>query len=326
MNMLSLTKIGNLKLGLVKNGKPIQTSRILVTYPTKEGGENFKIWENFNPDGEASLNVKLPFDSVDLNFEKNFVGYVLVDNKEYIAKSEDLGKNLYFYPLNPEDFDEPVIDVGELTEEMITQYALEKTGFLKCMIEGLSSYGEVFYFKTKSINSIRSIEDQLRLLSSLTGGILANIPLEIKAVKKDSGDNQIVFLSIGFKDLSNLNKTIEDRKNESINYSAFEELYIKEREPDRIVALKDINKPVQVLRDTESEIEEIVKNASIETEKSKIIQGKIKNILKEKVEKYPMATLIVLFNIIEEAEFKKFFEEERELKDILLYIKEIKKS
>ena len=41
--MIRLPKIGNLKLGLVRNGKPIATSRILVTKATKEGLENFKI-------------------------------------------------------------------------------------------------------------------------------------------------------------------------------------------------------------------------------------------------------------------------------------------
>ena len=37
--MIRLPKIGNLKLGLVRNGKPIATSRILVTKATKEGLE-----------------------------------------------------------------------------------------------------------------------------------------------------------------------------------------------------------------------------------------------------------------------------------------------
>lgn len=286
--MISLTKIGNLKLGVVKNGKPIQTTRILVTHATKEGSENFKILEGFNQEGEEKVNISLPFDSIDLNFEVNYVGFLTINEKEYISKSIGIGEPLYFYPLNIEDFDLPVINAGVLTEKEIEFYNMELTGFLKCMLDGVSGFGEVFYFKTKSINSIRAIKDQLEILSALTDGKLAGIPLCLKPIKKDVKEKQVLYVSISFDQniLFDLGDYIEERAYDLINISAFEKLYRTSREPNNLVLLEDIKKEekneIKIEKDIEQEIKEIEAQAeasnAIQTEEEKELLTLIENV------------------------------------------------
>lgn len=276
-NIISFPKIGNLKLGIVRNGKPVQTTRVLVTLPTKEGTENFKIYPGFSDEGEISVAVTLPFDDPALNFEVNYVGFLTVSDVEYIAKAEKLGDNLLFYPMNPEDFEKKVIDAGELTLELIEKYNLIKTGFLKVMIKNVSGFGEMFYFKTKSVNTIRTINDQLAIIGALTNGKVACLPLVLKPVKKDIGDKSIVFMSISFADdivptggfnlmKPSLRNYIDERKESPVSIDGLEKLYKESREltEDDIISLADetmISAVVKVDKDTDKEISEIMTEA-----------------------------------------------------------------
>jgi hypothetical protein len=273
-DILSFPKIGNLKLGLIRHGKPIQTTRILVTLPTREGNENFKIFPGFNIEGEEKVNITLPFDDLDLNFEVNYVGFITVSKIDYIAKAANIGDKLFLFPLNPEDFNSKIIDAGELTEELIEKYNLVKTGFLKVMLENVSGFGEMFYFKTKSVNSIRAIKDQLIMLSSLTNGKIAGLPLVLKPVKKDVGENQIIFLSISYNHefLSDkglvLNRSLDayltKRESSKIDISKFEEVYKDSRTltEDDIVSIETFDiAEIKVEKDTEKEINEILTEA-----------------------------------------------------------------
>lgn len=310
-HILSLPKIGNLKLGVVRNGAPIQTSRILVTLPTKEGSENFKIYPGFNEEGEEKVDITLPFDSPELNFEVNYVGFLVINDIEYIAKAKDLGEPLYFYPMNPENFNEKVIDAGELTDELIEKYNMVKTGFLKVMLRGVSGFGEVFYFKTKSVNSIRAISDQMAIISALTGGKLAGLPLVLKPVKKDVGDKQIVYMSLsydsnmfsgGFPSLFSMSSAdmknyINDRKSSPINIAAFEELYVNSRnlEEDDIVALADLTDVnIKIERDAEKEISEII----TESEKAEMSEEElyVTNLFQEKEYDIPVPMGLAVLN------------------------------
>lgn len=305
--MLSLTKIGNIKLGIVKNGKPIQTSRILITKATKEGQENFQILEGFSPDGENKVNITLPFDTTNLNFEVSYVGFLTIDGKDYMSKSEGLEKPILLFPLNVEDSGFPTYEAGLLDEKMITHYNMEKTGFLKCMIEKVSGFGEVFYFKTKSINSIRAITDQLNIIYSLTGGKLAGIPLVLKPVKKDLEDKQILFLSISYEgSLSSLNNFVIDRKNDVLNFEALESLYKSSRETTGIELPEDLK--IKIDKDAEKEMIEIKELAE---EKEEIISETdiaLKEIIGD-FDKIPVATLKQLFLKLGNANFIDFFNE-----------------
>lgn len=330
MKLLSLTKIGNLKLGIVKNGKPIQTTRILVTRPTKEGGENFQILDGFNPEGEEKVNIRLPFDDISLNFEVNYVGFLTIDGKEYISKAEDIGKDILLYPLNVEDFELDIINAGKLTEKKIVSYNMEKTGFLKCMLEGYSGLGEVFYLKTKSINTIRAINDQLKLLKALTRGALAGIPLTLKPIKKDVGEKQVLYVSISFNQdmLFDLGDYVYERENSPLDFEAFEKLYIEARTPDKIVKLSECkDKEFKVEKDTEKEIQELEKEA----DEAKNELNEEEEIIKNLTSEYPVpfATFLAIYNAMEQniEEFKEFLNSgDITLQKCLLTLKNMRKK
>lgn len=333
--MLSLVKIGNLKLGLIKDGRPIQTERILVTKASKDGEENFKILNGFNEDGEEKVRITLPFNNKDLNFEINFVGFLEIYNISYIAKSSGIGQDLILYPLD-EHLNRPNINVGKLTEDLIIEYNLEKTGFLKCMLDGVSGFGEVFYFKTKSINSIKSINDQLTMLSALTKGRLMGIPLELKPVKKDINDEtSITHLSISFTGtLSELGEIISNSDLNAVDCEAYEKMYVDSRDSAEVISLNEAklteNFSMKILRDTESEIKYIENSAKNVQSDERIF---IENLMKENelvIEAVPMATLVSLFNTMggqdKASEFLEFIKDDVNLPKIFAKIKEISSS
>jgi len=256
-DLLSLTKIGNIKLGKVINGNPLALEKMIVTRATKENAENFQPYPGFDKDGIESLTVKLPFNSIGLNFEVNYIAFIEVDKIEYIAKAADIGETILLYPLNPEDFDKKIIDFGKLTEKMVEEYEFKYTGFLKVMIPEISNFGEVFYFKTASINTIRAITDQLTITKTLLGGKLANYPLELKPVKKDLADGtQIVFLSIGINEKT-IYKYFEEKKilDDMLDFDEVDKIYFESRKQEEEDIVKiDKKAKIVILKHKEKEI------------------------------------------------------------------------
>ena len=266
-DLLSLTKIGNIKLGKVVNGNPLALEKMIVTRATKENAENFQPYPGFETDGLESLTVTLPFDSVALNFEVNYITFIEVDKVEYIAKSPNVGEDVLLYPLNPEDFDKKIINFGALTTKMIESYEFRYTGFLKVMIPEISNFGEVFYFKTGSINTIRAITDQLTITKTILKGKLTKVPLELKPVKKDLADGtQVVFLSIGLNDKT-IYEYLERRKDLDavFDFEAFDKLYYESRTQEeedivkidkkaKVVLLKSNNKEVISLENKDEKL------------------------------------------------------------------------
>jgi len=273
-NLLSLTKLGNLKLGRLNKGNVVSTETILVTTATKDNGENFSIFPNFNPDGESKLKVTLPFESPELNFETNFTTFLKVDDIEFIAKAKQVGSPIILHPLNPEDFHVGAKTLGNLTKELKEKLSFEYTGFLKVMLPNVSSFGEVFYFKTKSINSIRAIQDQLRISSVLLGG-LANYPFILKPIRKDVQDKKtITYLSIGI-DMDELVEYKKEKEmyHDELNFAGLDELYQESREVssedlenldiDSVVLLANKYEEVVSIRDKDSEIERLIEKADV---------------------------------------------------------------
>jgi len=328
-NLLSLVKIGNLKIGLVKNGKPIATERILVTEPTKDNTENFTIMHGFNVEGEESVKITLPFDKPELNFEVNYVIFAKINDIEYMIKAEKIGAPLLAYPLNIEDFDKKVINMGKLSAALIKKYQLKRTGFLKAHLVGVSGYGEVVYFKTQSANSIRSIQDQLNALTALTKGNIAGLELEIRALKKDINEKEIVYVSVSYRGdiITGLGEYLEQRDNSKVSIAAFEKAY----EASRKLAEKDIEdlkemKDVKVEIDTskESEIDELTDAANKENEKALSEEGEYVKELFEKngIVKIPVPVGVNALKSFEtKEEFEEFFSEERTLADVIAAIK-----
>lgn len=331
MNNLSLTKIGNLKLGIVNDGQPIQTENILVTLPTKAGLANFKIFPGFCDKGEKKVEVSLAFNKPELNFEVNYVGFLQVDDVDYIIKASEMDEDLKMYPLYPDlNPDMPVISHGKLTNEKISFFNMERTGFLRVMLKDVSSFGEVFYLKTKSINSIRAISDQLRILDTLTDGNSAGIPLVIKPIKKDVNDKQIVYVSIGFegdvtKDLSDI---VTNLKNSSLNFDKVEEMYEAAREDYELVNYDDEseNYTFKVLSDGDSGVATIITADSAPASKSAGYIATVMNSL-EDTKGIPLPQFEALYNSFKgnKKAFEEFLENPENIK-IGAFIGEISKN
>lgn len=306
-NLLSLTKIGNIKIGKQVNGNPLALEKILVTRATKEYEENFQVYNGFDKEGVEDLEITLPFNDIDLNFEINFVAFMSVDKVDYIAKTPSMDEDVILYPLHPEDFDKDSINFGKLTEEKAKQYNFKETGFLKVMIPEVSGYGEVFYFKTSSINTIRAISDQLKITKKLLDGNLANIPLILKPVKKDLQDGkQIVFLSISYDiiDLKTMKDDIELAVFLKDSINDIEKEYSESRDSVNIV---DIDKNAKIVVSTKDSFEVV----NLEDKEEKIneilekedITGKAeKDAILEVKSKLPVALVVKYLKALKSAE------------------------
>jgi len=268
-----LTKIGNFKLGAQRAGKVIAFEKILVTGASKNGKENFSPFNGFSAEGEDEVYISLPFNSPELNFEVNYVSFIKVDNVEYIIKAGKINDDIIGYPLNAEDFDKPPVDFGKLNQESIERFSMEKTGLLKAMIPSVSSFGEVFYLKTKSIHTINAIQNQLAITNALLGG-LANYPLTLKALRKDvSNGNTITYLSVGL-DMERLReyKESDEYLDDTLDYQLFEDLYVQSLSD--VTVVKASNSKITVLKDdfTETvsifsqkeEFLELIKNSGVD--------------------------------------------------------------
>ncbi|MCL4502373.1 MAG: hypothetical protein M1438_11065 [Deltaproteobacteria bacterium] len=70
-------------------------------------------------------------------------------------------------------------------------------GVLQCLIQGVNRIGGVWKFRTTSWNSVQSIMSSMKLFQTVTGGILAGIPLQMRVSPKTvtvRGGNQIVYI------------------------------------------------------------------------------------------------------------------------------------
>jgi len=316
-----LIKIGNIKTGVVNNNLPIALDKMIVTLPSKDDSENFLPHPAFLREGEPqmldSLTVSLPFNDPKLNFEVSYIGFAEIDNIPYILKSEDIGKPLYAFPLGEQNEDKTVYEVvKKLSEENIGTFGLRLNGLLRVYISGVSSIGEVFFYKTSSINSIKAIQSQLELLHSMTKGHLAYIPLTLKVVSKETDKGTIHYLSIGYGLLKVLDPIdmLEKLETEvsklvalegsSISIEAFEKTYKEERE-------KEVKKAKAM---TKKEIEGMIVETSISENKETEEEGvpKTKNKMEEEnllkllddnqinYEKLPIPLLVNLYGIMKE--------------------------
>ena len=305
---LSLVKIGNIKIGLKVNGLPVPTEKILITMASKEGEENFAVFPGTNKNGEDKVNVTLPFNKPELNFEISLVSFAQINGKDYIIRAEREEAEIFAIPLD--DREEKPIYLGTATRELIDRYKLERTGLLRVMVEGISGFGEVFHFKTKSVHTIEAISNQLKMLSILTGKKLADMPLELKAYKRDNTQGEkFTFLSISAKDLS----VIERQRERDLSYiKDFETLYVKSRkvtkEEARELSLTDVidiyNKPDEgfVNINESNELTDIEKEVFAIKEELKIPK------------KIPLGTLVRLYEKLnkDKEKFKNFFLENKE--------------
>lgn len=101
-------------------------------------------------------------------------------------------------------------------------------GVLSAMIDGAGSLGGVWKFRTTSYNSIVNILSSMAFLRSLTGGALANIPLQLRvspkpATKPDGSPVTIYMVSLEFNgDMDALQQRAIERSKTMLNIAQIE--------------------------------------------------------------------------------------------------------
>ena len=204
-----LVKVGNIKIGELRKGTPITREGLLVTRAVKDNEEeHFLPFEPFTRQGVDKLEIILPFDSPKANFEVGFVSFANIqltqsDDSPYIPyiikEYEDKGHSLIIaQPLSEyfEGEDAPYILFGENSPSLIEELRMKYSGFLRCMIKGISGFNEVFHFTTHSKATINAINSQLAFIDSLTGGKTAGLVLEMKAFRKQYKEKVFPFIDI----------------------------------------------------------------------------------------------------------------------------------
>jgi hypothetical protein len=185
-----LTEVGKIKIGCkgeerpTRDGKgvwqvPIKLDHFLVTTLERGKDNNFlrdnSLYARLKfSDKPKEIPIVLLFDSVELNFQSRYVCYV----GRTLACSGDGDKAI--------TADRKIIECPCPKKEP-TYKGSDKCkmhGCLSCMIRGAGSVGGVWKFRTTGYNSTVGIHSSLMLISTLTGGMLAGIPLKLYIAPK----------------------------------------------------------------------------------------------------------------------------------------------
>jgi len=343
-----LVKIGNIKIGEKRKGKPIVREGLLVTQAVKDNEEEFFLpFPGFTRSGEESLEITLPFDNPDLNFEVGYVSFGNVrffteeyiklrktnleeaekmeEEKKYekivpymIREINDKGTKLIIgVPLSEyaPDVQAPFLYFSKSSEEMKKELKMELTGILKVMIHGVSGWGEVFHFKTKGKITINAIKHQLQTIDKITKGKTAGLVLKMKAFRKQFKDRVFPFVDISLPatDMTKLKEItsahLAARKDEILDIKELEREYA-----DRYPSLTEFFKGYKTKFDIEFEenedvIHEIEDEESEEIGTSKEDIEKIVALLSEKFN-LKVTQKNVLESLVKKV--RNFFESEEE--------------
>jgi hypothetical protein len=172
-----------------QNGKdfqpPQKLNHFIVT--TLERGEdgNFLRDEAIHAilgDEPKSIPVRLLYDDISLNFPTRYACYA--GRNLFCAGDGETAMRLINHK-EPKDGKKQVPCTCERLEQGYTGSGRCKpNGVLSVIIDGVSGLGGVWKFRSTSWNSITSILSQMSYLRSITGGILANIPLRFEIYPK----------------------------------------------------------------------------------------------------------------------------------------------
>jgi hypothetical protein len=194
----SLFEQGKIKIGgkgelkKSKNGSEYRESLkfdyFLITTLEKGKDDNFKKDDAAMkdlPENPRSLPVELLYDSIDLNFPTCYS----IFNQDGIfcrgdgETAERQGKEI-------------------VCDRDTCKYAKKNTckvgGILSCRLPHLKTLGGVYKFRTHSWNSVKNIVSALQYLQTLTGGILAGLPLELRLEQKPTKFGLVKIVNIVF--------------------------------------------------------------------------------------------------------------------------------
>ena len=326
-NNINLVKIGNIKIGERRKGKPIVREGLLVTQAVKDNEEEFFLpFPGFTRSGEESLEVVFPFDDPELNFEVSYVSFgnvrfftekyaalrqtnpkeaeKLSDEEKYekivpymIKEIDDKGTMLTVgIPLSEyaPDVQAPFLYFSRSSDEMRKELKMELTGILKVMRHNVSGWGEVFHFKTKSKVTINAIQNQLKTIDKMTKGKTAGLVLKMKAYKKQFKDKVFPFVDISLPATNMVQiKEILSAHLESREIEPFDIKELEREYANRFPCLADFYKGYGTRFDIEFEENEDVIHEIIDEENEENIEksAQIKEAVEKLAEKFKLTRM-----------------------------------
>jgi len=183
--MLTLPKIGNLKLGATDKGLPVQYSSLYPTLNYKND-ENFVAHPEFKESDSFRVLLPLGTKSIDISF----MSFIKINNIKYLAREDD--GIVYAFPLQPNfqnpGIDYPVIKLGPI-KNYFDSLELKKRAFVQLRIlTKYSSYNPfsmmtlkeptnsgVFHFKSESAFTFMDLENAVQITKEMISNICPNV-------------------------------------------------------------------------------------------------------------------------------------------------------
>jgi hypothetical protein len=213
-------EVGKIKIGgkgetrKSKEGKdyqlPVRYDSFVIT-TTEKGADG-----NYIPDKELmvklggkdikEISIRLPFDSVDMNFFTSFQYY---HGSKCICRGDGeravrIGK----------DEKESSVECNPSTCEFLKSDKCKVSGILSCQIPQSMEAGGIYRFRTHSWNSVSAILASLEYIRENTKGILQGLPLKLKFLKKSTQDhgnvNIVTIVLDGMKMIEMRNLALEE--------------------------------------------------------------------------------------------------------------------
>lgn len=191
-----LTEIGKIKIG--KKGEerpksgggtwqlPVKLDHFVVTTLERGKDGNFIRDEEIHKmigDKPRTIPIRLMFNSIELNFQSRYSCY----NGKNVACS---GDGEFAYEMQADGTRKQVRCPCGKQEPSYkgTKDKCKMNGCLSCIIDGANRVGGVWKFRTTGYHSTVGITSSLLMLSTLTGGILCNLPLDMTVMPKVGTD------------------------------------------------------------------------------------------------------------------------------------------
>ncbi len=219
-----LPERGHVKVGalgekrMAKSGReyalPMKLDHFRITTLQRGADGNFMVDQEVHKlfgERPTEIPIRLLYDQIDLNFSTRYAVYA--------------GRNLWCsgdgetaIRTSKEPADRPLPEPFSVQCPCYRQapgYSgadkCKPNGRLSFLIDGVSGIGGAFVFRTTSFNSVTGILSSLAFLRSVTGGILANIPLRLRVQPKQatnpSDQSSVLIYVVGIEfagDLSEL--------------------------------------------------------------------------------------------------------------------------
>lgn len=191
-------EIGKIKIGgkgetrKSKEGKeyqlPIRFEHFVVTTTEKGPDGNFIINHDIMKklgQEPKELSIRLPFDSIDMNFYTSFQYYA---GKKCICHGDGEKATRISYKDKQEPH-ESQVNCNPDKCEFLQSEKCKPSGILSCHLPMTMEIGGIYRFRTHSWNSVSSILAALKYFSENTNGVLQGLPLKLKFIKKATAEH-----------------------------------------------------------------------------------------------------------------------------------------